>query len=69
MASYVDNYGSYQKPFYNKNTALLAEVSKRFDKVWGLEFSLAIAGDIGNQYGNSFGAYLRIAKSGIISTF
>lgn len=69
MASYVDNYGSYQKPSYSNNTALLAEVSKRFDKVWGLEFSLAIAGDIGNQYGNSFGAYLRIAKSGIISKF
>lgn len=69
MASYVDNYGTYQQPFYSNNTALLAEVSKRFDKAWGLEFSLAIAGDIGQQYGNSVGAYLRIAKSGLVTRF
>jgi hypothetical protein len=47
----------------------MLEVSKRFEKAWGLEFSLAIAGDIGTQYGNSFGGYLKIAKTGLITTY
>ena len=69
MASYVDNYGTYLKPLYTNNTSFFAEVSRQFKKAWGLEFSLALAGDIGKQYGNSFGAYLRISKKGIITQY
>ena len=71
MASYVDNYGTYQKPFLpdNHNTAVLLEVTKRVETAWNLEFSLAVSGDFGTQYGNQVGAYLRIAKSGIITTY
>jgi hypothetical protein len=74
MASYVDNYGVYNKPahnldMYSNNTSFMLEVNRRFEKAWGLEFSLAIAGDIGTQYGNSFGGYLRIAKTGLITAY
>ena len=78
MASYVDNYGVYQNALpgygygfdqYSHNTSLLLEVSRLFDKAWGLEFTVALAGDIGTQYGNSFGGYLRIAKKGILTNY
>jgi len=69
MASYVDNYGTYQNPLSSHNTALLLEVNKRVQKAWGLDFGLAISGDFGTQYGNCFGAYLKIAKSGIITAY
>ena len=73
MASYVDNYGIYRDTppnyVYSHNTAFLLEVSRRFERAWGLKFSLAIAGDIGTQYGNSFGGYLRIAKTGFITAY
>ena len=66
LTSYVKNYGSYQKPQYSENIALLLEVSHQLDKVWGLDVTIALAGDIGTQYGNQIGGYLRIAKKGII---
>ena len=73
MASYVDNYGIYRDTppnyVYSHNTAFLLELSRRFEQAWGLEFSLAVAGDIGTQYGNSFGGYLRIAKTGLITAY
>jgi hypothetical protein len=69
IVSRADNYGTYQKPFRSEFSSTMLEVSKRFEKAWGLEFSLAIAGDIGTQYGNSFGGYLRITKTGLITTY
>ena len=76
IASYVDNYGVYQNVVpdftfdrFSNNTSLLLEVSRQFEKAWGLEFSVALAGDIGTQYGNSFGGYLRIAKTGLITAY
>ena len=67
MASHVNNYGTYQHPNYSTSTALMLEVSHLFEKVWGLEFSLSLAGDIGTQFGNQFGAMLTIRKQGIIT--
>ena len=67
MASHVNNYGTYQQPSKSYSTALMLEVSRLFEKAWGLEFSLALAGDIGTQYGNQFGAMLSIRKQGIIT--
>ena len=67
MASHVNNYGTYQQPSYSTSTALMLEVSKYIEKAWGLEFSVALAGDIGTQYGNQFGAMLTIRKRGLIT--
>ena len=67
MASHVNNYGTYQQPSKSYSTALMLEVSRLFEKAWGLEFSLALAGDIGTQYGNQFGAMLSIRRQGIIT--
>ena len=67
MASHVNNYGTYQHPSYSTSTALMLEVSHLFEKAWGLDFSLGLAGDIGTQFGNQFGAMLTIRKQGIIT--
>lgn len=69
MTSHVDNYGTYQRPSRSHNLAWMMEVTKRVKKAWDLEFSLALSGDFGSQYGKLFGAYLRVAKSGIIATY
>jgi hypothetical protein len=45
----------------------MLELSRRFERAWGLEFSVALAGDFGTQYGNQFGAMLSIRKQGIIT--
>ena len=67
IASYVNNYGTYKKPIYSNNTALLLEVNRRIEKAWGLEFGIALSTDIWTQYGNQFGAMLTIRKQGIIA--
>ncbi len=69
MASHVKNYGTYSQYQESNNKALLIEVTKQFEKVWGLEFSLSLATDIGNQFGNSFGTMLTIAKRGLITAY
>lgn len=63
LAAYTRNYGTYQQPLTTDNTALLLELAKRFDRAWGLEFSLSLSADIGSQFGNSFGAMLTVTKS------
>lgn len=68
-ASYVDNYGQYKAPTRSHNTALSLEVNKRFDKAWGLEVGLGLAGDLGTQYGNQMGGYIRIAKRGVLCKY
>ena len=65
--SHVDNYGTYQHPLRSYNTALLLEVNRHFEKAWGLDFSLTLAGDIGTQYDKQFGAILTIRKQGILT--
>ena len=69
MGSHVNNYGTYQQPINSASTALLLEVSHVVEKAWGLEFTLALSGDMGTQYGNSFGGYLRIGKTGILTKY
>ncbi len=69
IASYAKNYGTYSLPHESENTALLVEVTKQFEKAWGLEFSLSLATDIGNQFDNSFGAMLTITKRGLITAY
>ena len=69
LTSYVDNYGTYQRPLRTHNAALLLEVTTTIEKAWGLEVGLALAGDFGTQYGNQWGGSLRIAKSGILAEY
>ena len=66
-ANITQNWGTYQAPQYSKNTGLLIEVRKQFDKAWGLEFGLTLAADIGTQFGNSYGALFTITKQGLIT--
>lgn len=68
-AAYVRNFGTYRSPQHSHNTSLLLQVSKTVAKAWNLDFSLALAADIGNQYGNRFGAMLSIRKRGLIKAY
>lgn len=71
LASHAKNYGTYwDKDVYSMkscNTALLLEVNKHVEKAWGLDFGLRLAGDLGTQFGNTFGAMLTISKRGIVT--
>lgn len=69
MCSFADNYGTYNLPLRSTNTAILIECSKHIEKAWGLDFGVAFAGDLGNQFGNTFGAMLTIKKQGILTTY
>ncbi len=69
LTSYAQNFGTYSQPNRTQNTALLLEVTKHVEQAWGLDFSVAIATDIGNQYSNTFGAMITIAKHGLITTY
>jgi hypothetical protein len=69
ITSHVNNYGSYQKPTFSSNHAILLEINKRFEKAWGLQFGATIAADLGTQYGNQWGALIRITKIGDIITY
>lgn len=69
IASYTRNWGRYIDPSYSHNTALMLEVSKHIEKAWGLDFGLRLAADIGNQFGNTFGAMITISKQGIIHSY
>lgn len=71
LASHSRNYYPYdsKQDYYaesSRNIALMAEVSKTIPKAWGLEFSIRAAGDIGTQFGNSFGAMISIKKQGVL---
>lgn len=69
MASYTHNYGMYNHALHTDNTALLLELTKHFERAWGLELSLSLSADIGTQFGNSFGAMLTLSKRGILHTW
>ena len=67
IASHVDNYGTYKMPSASYNTAILLEINRHFEKVWGLDVGVALAADFGTQYGNQLGALLTIRKQGVIT--
>ena len=67
MVNHADNYGNYNSPIRNSNTAVLLEVKKVVPQAWDLELGLSLAGDFGMQYGNAFGAMITIAKRGLIT--
>lgn len=66
LCTHARNYGTYNAPTNNHNTAILLEVKKNVPQAWGLDFGLSIASDFGTQYGNTFGAMITISKQGII---
>lgn len=66
VCSHARNYGTYASALSSRNTAWMVEVSKHVEKAWGLDFGLTLAGDVGNQFGNSFGAMLTVGKKGIL---
>lgn len=69
LCSYTRNFGNdnTSKTLLSTNTSTLLEVTKRIEKAWGLDFSVALAGDFGNQFGNQFGAMFTIRKQGVIT--
>ena len=69
ICSHSDNYGTYNKPLYSQNTAIMIECCKHLDKVWGIDLSVSVAADFGNQFGNQLGAMIRIKKDGILTTY
>lgn len=69
MGSYTRNWGTHKEPLHSHNTALMLEVKKQVQQAWGLEFGLCLAADIGDQFGNTFGAMITISKNGLIHTY
>ena len=69
MGAYTRNWGTYKQPAKSHNTALMLEVKKHVEQAWGLDFGLRLATDIGDQFGNSFGAMITISKQGLIHTY
>ena len=69
MVNHAENYGRYSAPERSSNTAVLLEVKKLVPQAWGMEFSVALSGDFGTQYGNAFGAMVTIRKQGIITSY
>lgn len=68
VAQHTENWGTYRMPSRSHNTALMLEVQKHVEKAWGMDFSISLASDIGNQFGNTFGALITIRKQGLITT-
>lgn len=69
IASYARNWSTYRATQMSHNTSLLLEVTKQVPQAWGMDFGLRLAADIGNQYGNTFGAMITVSKRGVISTW
>ncbi len=66
LATFTRLYDRYEYPTDTYNRALLLEVSKRFEALWGLDFKLSLAADTGTQFGKSYGVMLTIVKSGLV---
>ena len=61
-----DNYGTYDLPMKSYNNAVYCSVQKLVPQAWNLSFGVAVGADWGSQFGNSFGAMVIVARSGII---
>ena len=64
--SHSDNFGTYEMPMRTYNNALYLSVQKLVPQAWNLNFRVAVGADWGSQFGNSFGAMVTVARSGII---
>lgn len=71
LVSFARNYHTYDSgdDYYaekSRSTSWMLEVGKTVPQAWGLNFSLRVAGDIGNQWGNTGGVMVSISKQGVI---
>ena len=64
--SHSDNFGTYDLPMRTYNNAIYCLVQKHVPQAWNLDFGVAVGADWGSQFGNSFGAMVTVARSGII---
>ncbi len=76
MASHAKNYGMYKRTYITSNTALLFEVSKHVEEAWGLDFSIGLAMDVGDQFvynagnnGAQVGVLFSVSKRGFITAW
>ena len=61
----------YRRELYSSgvmatNNSILLSVQKMVPQAWNLNFSLSLAADWGDVYGNTFGAMVTISRSGLI---
>ncbi|MBO5345653.1 MAG: hypothetical protein J6A44_01960 [Paludibacteraceae bacterium] len=61
-----NNFGTYKFPMRTYNNSVYCSVQKLVPQAWNLTFGVSIGGDIGTQFGNSFGAMVTVSRSGII---
>ena len=64
--SHSRNFGTYELPMRTYNNAVYCGVQKFVPQAWGFSFGVAVGADWGTQFGNSFGAMVTVARSGII---
>lgn len=65
--SHANNFGKYYQTVRRSvNNGIYASVCKLVPQAWNLNFGVALACDVGTQFGNSFGAMFTISRSGII---
>ena len=64
--SHSNNFGTYELPMRMYNNAIYCSVQKLVPQAWNLNFGVAIGGDWGSQFGNTFGAMITVSRSGII---
>ncbi len=60
--SHTKSYGTYSGPLDMHTTSASVEVTKHFEKLWGLHFGVTIGGDFGTQFGNSVGVAMSVKK-------
>lgn len=65
--TYSDGGDTYAE--MHRNLAWMVEVQKTVPQAWGLDFGVRVAGDIGNQFGNTVGVMVSVAKRGLITSY
>ena len=64
--SHSSNYGTYHLLVRSYNNSFYCSVQRLVPQAWNLNFGIAVGGDFGTQFGNSFGAMLTVSRSGLI---